>query len=103
MDGWDLFFPQVAVQQLRERLSRALGQHGSAPIHNRHPVSRAAVPQQTYTQVQPQTQPLPPQPTPAAPTQQYYQQVLISLTHMHTFIHSYQTYSVGESRINILR
>ncbi|XP_053501087.1 protein transport protein Sec31A isoform X5 [Ictalurus furcatus] len=65
---------QVAVQQLRERLSRALGQHGSAPVHNRHPVSRAAVPQQTYTPVQPQTQSLPPQPTQAAPTQQYYQQ-----------------------------
>ncbi|XP_053542887.1 protein transport protein Sec31A isoform X3 [Ictalurus punctatus] len=71
---------QVAVQQLRERLSRALGQHGSAPVHNRHPVSRAAVPQQTYTQVQPQTQPLPPQPTPAAPTQQYYQQVRAAST-----------------------
>ncbi|XP_053501080.1 protein transport protein Sec31A isoform X1 [Ictalurus furcatus] len=71
---------QVAVQQLRERLSRALGQHGSAPVHNRHPVSRAAVPQQTYTPVQPQTQSLPPQPTQAAPTQQYYQQVRAAST-----------------------
>ncbi|XP_058267458.1 protein transport protein Sec31A isoform X3 [Hemibagrus wyckioides] len=64
---------QVAVQQLRERLSRALGQHGVAPVQNRHPVAPAAVPQQVYTPIQPQTQPLPPQPTPAAPTQQYYQ------------------------------
>ncbi|XP_053097189.1 protein transport protein Sec31A isoform X8 [Pangasianodon hypophthalmus] len=65
---------QVAVQQLRERLSRALGQHGAAPVQNRRPVAPAAVPQQAYTPIQPQTQPLPPQPTPAAPTQQYYQQ-----------------------------
>uniref|UniRef100_A0A8B9RG25 Protein transport protein Sec31A n=1 Tax=Astyanax mexicanus TaxID=7994 RepID=A0A8B9RG25_ASTMX len=60
---------QVAVQQLRERLSRALGQHAAvqaapaAPVQNRQPV---AVPQQTYLPVQPQPQQLPPQPTPAA-------------------------------------
>ncbi|XP_026996837.1 protein transport protein Sec31A isoform X10 [Tachysurus fulvidraco] len=65
---------ELAVQQLRERLSRALGQQGVAPVQNRHPVAPAAVPQQAYTPIQPQTQPLPPQPTPAAPTQQYYQQ-----------------------------
>ncbi|XP_026798429.2 protein transport protein Sec31A isoform X3 [Pangasianodon hypophthalmus] len=71
---------QVAVQQLRERLSRALGQHGAAPVQNRRPVAPAAVPQQAYTPIQPQTQPLPPQPTPAAPTQQYYQQVRAAST-----------------------
>ncbi|XP_060751943.1 protein transport protein Sec31A isoform X9 [Tachysurus vachellii] len=65
---------ELAVQQLRERLSRALGQQGVAPVQNRHPVAPAAVPQQAYTPIQPQTQPLPPQPTPAPPTQQYYQQ-----------------------------
>ncbi|KAK3522089.1 hypothetical protein QTP70_024350 [Hemibagrus guttatus] len=63
----------VAVQRLRERLSRALGQHGVAPVQNRHPVDSSALPQQAYTPIQPQTQPLPPHPTPAAPTQQYYQ------------------------------
>ncbi|XP_046716919.1 protein transport protein Sec31A isoform X10 [Silurus meridionalis] len=65
---------QDVVLQLRERLSRALGQHGAAPVQNRHPVAPAVVPQQAYTPVQPQPQPLPPQPTPSAPTQQYYQQ-----------------------------
>ncbi|XP_026996836.1 protein transport protein Sec31A isoform X9 [Tachysurus fulvidraco] len=71
---------ELAVQQLRERLSRALGQQGVAPVQNRHPVAPAAVPQQAYTPIQPQTQPLPPQPTPAAPTQQYYQQVRAAST-----------------------
>ncbi|XP_049324764.1 protein transport protein Sec31A isoform X2 [Astyanax mexicanus] len=74
---------QVAVQQLRERLSRALGQHAAvqaapaAPVQNRQPV---AVPQQTYLPVQPQPQQLPPQPTPAAPIQQYYQQARAAST-----------------------
>uniref|UniRef100_A0A3B1JD00 Protein transport protein Sec31A n=1 Tax=Astyanax mexicanus TaxID=7994 RepID=A0A3B1JD00_ASTMX len=74
---------EQAMQQLRERLSRALGLHAAvqaapaAPVQNRQPV---AVPQQTYLPVQPQPQQLPPQPTPAAPIQQYYQQVLISIT-----------------------
>ncbi|XP_060764283.1 protein transport protein Sec31A isoform X6 [Neoarius graeffei] len=71
---------QVAVQQLRERLSRALGQHGAAPVQNRHPAAPAAVPRQAFTPIQPQTQPLPPQPTPAAPTHQYYQQVRAAST-----------------------
>ncbi|XP_060751936.1 protein transport protein Sec31A isoform X2 [Tachysurus vachellii] len=71
---------ELAVQQLRERLSRALGQQGVAPVQNRHPVAPAAVPQQAYTPIQPQTQPLPPQPTPAPPTQQYYQQVRAAST-----------------------
>ncbi|KAL6472867.1 hypothetical protein MHYP_G00190550 [Metynnis hypsauchen] len=75
---------QVAVQLLRERLSRALGQHAvapaapTAPQQNRQPAVPVAVPQQAYAPVQPQPQPqpqqLPPQPTPTAPTQQYYQQ-----------------------------
>ncbi|XP_046716918.1 protein transport protein Sec31A isoform X9 [Silurus meridionalis] len=71
---------QDVVLQLRERLSRALGQHGAAPVQNRHPVAPAVVPQQAYTPVQPQPQPLPPQPTPSAPTQQYYQQVRAAST-----------------------
>ncbi|XP_062870723.1 protein transport protein Sec31A isoform X8 [Trichomycterus rosablanca] len=67
---------QVPVQQLRERLSRALGQQGAAPVQNREPVAPAAIPAQVYTPVQP----LPPQPTPAAPTQQYYQQARAAST-----------------------
>uniref|UniRef100_A0A3B4E2V9 Protein transport protein Sec31A n=1 Tax=Pygocentrus nattereri TaxID=42514 RepID=A0A3B4E2V9_PYGNA len=71
---------QVAVQLLRERLSRALGQHAVAPAapmapqQNRQPAAPVAIPQQVYTPVQPQPQQLPPQPTPTSPTQQYYQQ-----------------------------
>ncbi|XP_036451801.1 protein transport protein Sec31A isoform X8 [Colossoma macropomum] len=73
---------QVAVQLLRERLSRALGQYAAAPaastvpLQNRQPAVPAAIPPQAYAPVQPQPQPqqLPPQPTPTAPTQQYYQQ-----------------------------
>ncbi|XP_072514147.1 protein transport protein Sec31A isoform X9 [Salminus brasiliensis] len=71
---------QVAVQQLRERLSRALGQQAvaqmapAAPVQSRRPAAPAAISPQAYMPVQPQPQQLPPQPTPAAPTQQYYQQ-----------------------------
>ncbi|TSS11531.1 Protein transport protein Sec31A [Bagarius yarrelli] len=71
-------FRQVAVQQLRERLSRALGQQVAAPVQNRHPLDSASVRQQAYTPIQPQ--PLPPQPALAAPTQQYYQQVRAAST-----------------------
>uniref|UniRef100_A0AAR2INJ9 Protein transport protein Sec31A n=1 Tax=Pygocentrus nattereri TaxID=42514 RepID=A0AAR2INJ9_PYGNA len=55
---------QVAVQLLRERLSRALGQHAVAPAapmapqQNRQPAAPVAIPQQVYTPVQPQPQQL---------------------------------------------
>ncbi|KAI4883950.1 hypothetical protein NFI96_027632 [Prochilodus magdalenae] len=80
LDSW------VAVQLLRERLSRALGQHASspptpsapaattAPLQNRRPSVPADIPAQAYTLVQPQAQQLPPQPTPTVPQQQYFQQ-----------------------------
>ncbi|XP_076875669.1 protein transport protein Sec31A isoform X11 [Brachyhypopomus gauderio] len=70
---------QVAVQQLRERLGRALGQQSPAPLapaapqQNRQQACPAPAPPQTYTPLHPQPQ-MPPQPTPAAPPQQYYQQ-----------------------------
>ncbi|KAF5895919.1 Protein transport protein Sec31A [Clarias magur] len=64
---------QVAVQQLRERLSRALGQHGAAPVPNRHPAA-AAAPQPGYMPIPPQPQPLPSQLPPAASIPQYYPQ-----------------------------
>nr|Q7SYD5.1 RecName: Full=Protein transport protein Sec31A; AltName: Full=SEC31-like protein 1; AltName: Full=SEC31-related protein A [Danio rerio]AAH54909.1 Sec31 homolog A (S. cerevisiae) [Danio rerio] len=71
---------QVSVQQLRERLSRALGQHqhlqqpaaavtGIQKMHQRRP---AAVPMQTYTQPQPPQ--VPAQPAAPAVPPQYYQQ-----------------------------
>ncbi|KAM9456002.1 protein transport protein Sec31A isoform 8-T8 [Clarias gariepinus] len=67
---------QAAVQQLRERLSRALGQHGAAPVSNRHPAAAAAAPQPGYRPIppQPQPQPLPSQLPPAASVPQYYPQ-----------------------------
>ncbi|KAK2871514.1 hypothetical protein Q8A67_024041 [Cirrhinus molitorella] len=66
---------QVAVQQLRDRLSRALGQQQQQPgaavtgMQNMRQTLPAAVPMQTYTQPQPPQ--VPTQPT--APPQ-YYQQ-----------------------------
>lgn len=65
------------MQQLRERLSRALGQQPAvaagnpAVMRNVQPVAPAAVPVQTYTPVQPQ----PPQPTAPSGPPQYYHQV----------------------------
>lgn len=71
---------QVSVQQLRERLSRALGQHqhpqqpaaAVTGIQKMHQTRPAAVPMQTYTQPQPPQVPSQPA-APAAPPQ-YYQQ-----------------------------
>nr|XP_055065154.1 protein transport protein Sec31A isoform X8 [Misgurnus anguillicaudatus] len=67
---------QISVQQLRERLSRALGQQQAvaavtpAVMQKVQPVTPAAVPGQTYTPVQPQ----PPRPTaPSGPPQYYHQ------------------------------
>ncbi|XP_073769578.1 protein transport protein Sec31A isoform X4 [Danio rerio] len=68
---------QVSVQQLRERLSRALGQHqhpqqpaaAVTGIQKMHQTRPAAVPMQTYSQPQPPAQPA----APAVPPQ-YYQQ-----------------------------
>ncbi|XP_057207599.1 protein transport protein Sec31A isoform X6 [Triplophysa rosa] len=67
---------QVAVQQLRARLSRALGQQPAvaavnpSEMQNVQSAAPAAVPVQTYTPVQPQ----PPQPTaPSGPPQYYHQ------------------------------
>uniref|UniRef100_A0A671MUY6 Protein transport protein Sec31A n=1 Tax=Sinocyclocheilus anshuiensis TaxID=1608454 RepID=A0A671MUY6_9TELE len=62
---------QVAVQQLRDRLSRALGQqqHAVTGMQDMRQTLPTAAPVQTYTQPPPQ----PPQ-VPAAPPQ-YYQQV----------------------------
>ncbi|KAM9455996.1 protein transport protein Sec31A isoform 2-T2 [Clarias gariepinus] len=73
---------QAAVQQLRERLSRALGQHGAAPVSNRHPAAAAAAPQPGYRPIppQPQPQPLPSQLPPAASVPQYYPQVRAACT-----------------------
>ncbi|XP_035391313.1 protein transport protein Sec31A isoform X3 [Electrophorus electricus] len=70
---------QVAVLQLHERLSRALGQHSAVlavdavPQRNRQQACPAAAPPQAYTPLQAQPR-LTPQPTPAALAQQYYQQ-----------------------------
>ncbi|XP_056592252.1 protein transport protein Sec31A isoform X2 [Triplophysa dalaica] len=67
---------QVAVQELRERLSRALGQQPAvtavnpAVMQNVQPAAPAAVPVQTYTPHQPQ----PPQTAaPSGPPQYYHQ------------------------------
>ncbi|XP_067254474.1 protein transport protein Sec31A isoform X6 [Chanodichthys erythropterus] len=66
---------QVAVQQLRDRLSRALGQQQQQPVaavtgrQNMHQTVPAAAPVQTYTQPQPPQGPS----QPAVPPQ-YYQQ-----------------------------
>ncbi|XP_065096705.1 protein transport protein Sec31A isoform X8 [Paramisgurnus dabryanus] len=67
---------QVSVQQLRERLSRALGQQQAvaavtpAVMQNVQPVTPAAVPGQTYTPVQSQ----PPRPAASSGPPQYYHQ-----------------------------
>ncbi|XP_042620522.1 protein transport protein Sec31A-like isoform X5 [Cyprinus carpio] len=61
---------QVSVQQLRDRLSRALGQQQQQPGAAGTGTLPAAVPVQTYTQPQPPQVPA----QPAAPPQ-YYQQV----------------------------
>lgn len=74
------------MQQLRERLSRALGQHqhpqqpaaAVTGIQKMHQTRPAAVPMQTYTQPQPPQVPTQPA-APAAPPQ-YYQQVQNALT-----------------------
>lgn len=83
---------QVAIQQLRERLSRALGQQAAAPAASTHvrkttPQQHATaqpLPQHTFAPIQPAMVPRPaaaapvPIPTPAASTPaqpQYYQPV----------------------------
>lgn len=104
---------QVAIQQLRDRLTRALGQQGSAPgaslqtqrAPSQLPAPRAQL-RHPYTQVHPT---MVPQPTPAAPVPmptsasapaqpQYYQPVcsaelplhLITVfTHRSDFLGSY--------------
>ncbi|XP_051542450.1 protein transport protein Sec31A-like isoform X10 [Myxocyprinus asiaticus] len=66
---------QVAVQQLRDRLRRALGQEQSAAVmQNTQPAIPAAASVQTYTPVQPQPSQVPTQPTAPAVPPQYYQQ-----------------------------
>uniref|UniRef100_A0A3Q1G283 Protein transport protein Sec31A n=1 Tax=Acanthochromis polyacanthus TaxID=80966 RepID=A0A3Q1G283_9TELE len=88
---------QVAVQQLRDRLSRALGQQAAAPAQTQRaptqqpapqPRPGSALPHHPYTQIQPAMVPQPPpaapmpMPTPAsAPAQpQYYQPVRAAST-----------------------
>ncbi|KAM4635193.1 protein transport protein Sec31A isoform 2-T2 [Polymixia lowei] len=83
---------QVAVQQLRERLSRALGQQAvtpaavtPAPARSAQPQRTAAAPRHPYTPVQPAAAPQPAAtPVPmssSAPAQpQYYQQVRAAST-----------------------
>lgn len=83
---------QVAIQRLRERLSRALGQQAAAPaapthvrrVHLQQPAAAQPLPQHPFTPVQPAMVPQPaaaapvPVPNPAAsePAQpQYYQPV----------------------------
>lgn len=83
---------QVAIQQLRERLSRALGQQAAAPaasahvrkVHPQQPATAQPLPQHTFTPIQPAMVPRPaapapvPVPTPAASAPahpQYYQPV----------------------------
>ncbi|XP_051973352.1 protein transport protein Sec31A-like isoform X6 [Xyrauchen texanus] len=66
---------QVAVQQLRDRLRRALGQElSTAVIQNTQPAIPAAASVQTYTPVQPQPPQVPTQSTTPAVPPQYYQQ-----------------------------
>ncbi|XP_022054024.2 protein transport protein Sec31A isoform X1 [Acanthochromis polyacanthus] len=88
---------QVAIQQLRDRLSRALGQQAAAPAQTQRaptqqpapqPRPGSALPHHPYTQIQPAMVPQPPpaapmpMPTPAsAPAQpQYYQPVRAAST-----------------------
>lgn len=83
---------QVAVQRLRERLGRALGQQAAAPAasthargaHPRQPAAAQPRPQHTFTPIQPAMVPQAaaaapgPVPAPAAsapPQPQYYQPV----------------------------
>nr|XP_057920929.1 protein transport protein Sec31A isoform X2 [Doryrhamphus excisus] len=74
---------QVALQRLRERLGRALGQQqqqqrAAAPsqTHGAQPPSHAAQHPHPFAPLQPHaTAPLPPLPTPVTPVQQYYQPV----------------------------
>uniref|UniRef100_A0A674MM27 Protein transport protein Sec31A n=1 Tax=Takifugu rubripes TaxID=31033 RepID=A0A674MM27_TAKRU len=80
---------QVAIQQLRERLSRALGQQAAAPSASTHvrkaqPATAQPLPQHSFTPIQPAMVPRPaapapvPVPTPAASAPahpQYYQPV----------------------------
>ncbi|XP_076614234.1 protein transport protein Sec31A isoform X2 [Chaetodon auriga] len=80
---------QVAVQQLRDRLSRALGQQAAAPVQTHRaqpqlPAQTQALPRHPFAPIQPAMVPQPPaaapvpMPTPAAsaPAQpQYYQPV----------------------------
>ncbi|XP_051539199.1 protein transport protein Sec31A-like isoform X6 [Myxocyprinus asiaticus] len=61
----------AAVQQLRDRLRRALGQQQSAAVMQN---TRPAAPMQTCTPVQPQPPQVPTQPTAPAVPPQYYQQ-----------------------------
>lgn len=85
---------QVAIQRLRERLSRALGQQPAVPaasthiprVHPQQPATAQPLPQHSFTPIQPAMVPRPaaaapvPVPTPAAsaPAQpQYYQPVRI--------------------------
>ncbi|CDQ89445.1 unnamed protein product [Oncorhynchus mykiss] len=71
---------QVAVQQLRDRLSRALGQQAAAPVAQLpSPQPTAAQPRQLFTPAQPsmvtQQPALAPVPAAATAPQQYYQPV----------------------------
>ncbi|XP_056874422.1 protein transport protein Sec31A isoform X1 [Takifugu flavidus] len=85
---------QVAIQQLRERLSRALGQQAAAPSASTHvrkaqPATAQPLPQHSFTPIQPAMVPRPaapapvPVPTPAASAPahpQYYQPVRAAST-----------------------
>ncbi|XP_076614235.1 protein transport protein Sec31A isoform X3 [Chaetodon auriga] len=85
---------QVAVQQLRDRLSRALGQQAAAPVQTHRaqpqlPAQTQALPRHPFAPIQPAMVPQPPaaapvpMPTPAAsaPAQpQYYQPVRAAST-----------------------
>lgn len=85
-----MWTPQVAIQQLRERLSRALGQQAAAPaasthvrkVHPQQPATAQPLPQHPFAPIQPTMVPRPaaptPTPTPAASAPahpQYYQPV----------------------------